>query len=896
LKRILESRGEQVAVVDIETEKAKPVEVLRAMRGEPSELAGIVYLGGLDALPPESMSAADLEAFLRRHCVGVVDWVKALSAAGGDRPPRFWIVTRNSAAVPGQAVPVEPAQATLWGLGRVAMNEHPELRCALVDIGGSGDDSAEWEALAVELTVEEGAAGPDQEIALRGSSRYIHRLIRASFEPDPVRWEAGACEAIRLEKPRRGALDRIEFRPSRRRRPGSTEIEIEVRACGLNFKDVMIGMGLLSGSALERGWAGDSLGLECAGTVVTVGSDVSEFTAGDSVVAFGRHCFSSHVTTPASLAVHKPASMSFEEAATIPVAFLTAEYALRRIGRLRRGERVLIHGAAGGVGLAAIQIVRRLGGEIFATAGSPEKRDYLRSLGVQHVMDSRSLAFADQVLEITRGEGVDLVLNCLARAAIPKSLGVLRPFGRFLELGKRDFVEGSRLALRPFQDNLSFTGIDLDQCMLKEPELLRALMRRLVTLFDKKVYRPLPHRVFRASRIAEAFRNMQQSKHIGKIVVSMEDRGVRVRGSDPETIPLSAEGAYLITGGLGGLGLATAQRLVRDGARRLVLVGRNGQPGAEARQVIEGCERAGAEVLLRKADVSREQDLRDLLDELGRLGLPLRGVVHAAMVLEDSILLNLDEDRLMRVLAPKALGAWNLHRETRGCPLDFFVMYSSVTGTAGNPGQANYCAGNAFLDALAHSRKTAGQPALSVGWGAISDVGYLRGRPETAKSLAQVGIAAMPSSTALAMLSRLLQRDHAHFIAGPMDFPAWHRRLPAEHAVFSYFLGEGAPETEARPDTEDYLAKLRSLEPGKRPAFVRGVLVVMLSQVLGVPASRVDPDKPMVALGLDSLMAVELRQRVKDEMRADIAVMKVLQGQTLAGLAARLAELSLPSK
>jgi acyl carrier protein len=420
-------------------------------------------------------------------------------------------------------------------------------------------------------------------------------------------------------------------------------------------------------------------------------------------------------------------------------------------------------------------------------------------------------------------------------------------------------------------------------------------MRRLVKLFDKKAYHPLPHRVFRASRVAEAFRNMQQSRHIGKIVVSMEDRWIRVRGADSEAIPLSPDGAYLITGGHGGLGLATAERLVRDGARHLVLVGRNPHPADEARQVIERLERAGAEVLLRKADVSRERDLREVLDDLGRLGLPLKGVVHAAMVLEDSILLNLDEDRLMRVLAPKALGAWNLHRETRGCPLDFFVMYSSVAGIVGNPGQANYCAANAFLDALAHSRKATGQPALSVGWGAISDVGYLRGRPETVKSLMQHGIGAMPSSTALAMLPRLLQRNHPHFIAGPLDFRALYRRLPGEHAILSYFVVEGEPETEARPHTENFLEKLQSLEREKRPAFVLDCLVVMLSQVLGIPASKLVSDRPIVELGLDSLMAVELRQRVKDEMHADIAVMELLQGQTLAGLAARLAEPSPPS-
>ena len=315
---------------------------------------------------------------------------------------------------------------------------------------------------------------------------------------------------------------------------------------GLNFKDLMIGMGLLPHQALAGGYAGGSLGLECSGVVVSMGEEVEGFQRGDEVMAVGRHCFGRYVAIPAAFAVKKPRNLSLEEAAGVPVAYFTASYALLHLGDLKEGQRVLIHGAAGGVGLAAIQIVQNSGGEVFATAGSDEKRSYLKSLGIRYVMDSRSLDFADEVMESTHGEGVDMVLNCLSGDSLRKSLGLLRPFGRFLDISRRDMAENSRLDMQPFLNNLSYFAIYLDQLWQGDRRLARALFEQLRAQLEEGVLRPLPYRVFPASRIVEAFRYIQQSKHIGKVVVSMKDPHCRVLDEVRDQVRLSSHSSYLV--------------------------------------------------------------------------------------------------------------------------------------------------------------------------------------------------------------------------------------------------------------------------------------------------------------------------------------------------------------
>lgn len=328
--------------------------------------------------------------------------------------------------------------------------------------------------------------------------------------------------------------------------------------------------------------------------------------------------------------MHRPSELTCEEAVTMPAAFLTALYALHHLARIQAGERILIHAATGGVGLAALQIAQHVGAEVFATAGSPEKRELLQRLGVPHVMDSRSLAFADQILEITGGQGVDIVLNSLAGKAIARGIACLAPYGRFLELGKRDIYQNSKLGLWGFRKNVSFFAIDMGDLGRKKPAFIKAWLGELSRAIEANRFHPLPHRVFPVSRAVDAFRHMAQARHIGKIVISLHTQGVSVAPRDRRYIAFRPDATYLITGGFGGLGLTLARWIIEHGGRYLVLMGRSGAASEEAQSALEDLQRTGARVVAARADVTSAQQVADVLADIGRTLPPLRGIFHAA--------------------------------------------------------------------------------------------------------------------------------------------------------------------------------------------------------------------------------------------------------------------------
>ena len=450
------------------------------MRQNSARWRGIVHLWGLDTAGDERASGEELGQAWRLSCVSLVHLVQALAAGETAGVPGLILVTRHAHFVPGAAGEVDVAQAPLCGLGRVVANEYPQLRCRMVDLATGSPH--EIQSLVEELYADE----EEDEIAIRGEARYVHRLVEVSPDALDGMTPQNTTSAFRIAPQIPGNLETLAAHSVARRSPGSGEVEIMIRSAGLNFKDVMLAMGLLPEEVAEGKLTGIALGMECAGRVVAVGEGVQRFDVGDDVIACGPGCLASHITVDARLVVRKPDHLSYEEAATIPIAFLTAYYALHYLGRMQRGERVLIHGASGGVGLAAIQLAKRCGAEIFATGGTTTKRQLLQALGVPHVMDSRSLAFAEEVLELTRGEGVDLVLNSLAGDAISKSLSILRPFGRFLELGKRDIYENNEIGLRPFHNNLAFFSIDLAQVYAHNGDLFRSLFEEIIALIDDR--------------------------------------------------------------------------------------------------------------------------------------------------------------------------------------------------------------------------------------------------------------------------------------------------------------------------------------------------------------------------------------------------------------------------
>lgn len=851
-------------------------------------LQGILFLTGLSH---RLYDAATYPAQLVDSCMAAAQLALAAEQLQLQLP--LWLVTTAGAA-DADGCPLVTADlasiddAPFWAFGRTMKNEYPGVDLRLVCLEEGATDQA-LQALLDECRQGDG----EQEVILSATgARFLPRLVLES-PPQQRRQKPydPAQTTLRLGFALPGQLRNLRWEQHPRSLPQTDQVEVEVHATGLNFRDIMYTLGLLSDEAVENGFAGATLGLEFSGIVSRVGEQVSGFRPGDRVVGFGPAGFSTRAVTTTAALSPIPAGLSFEAAATIPATFFTVWYALCYQARLQPGEKVLIHGAAGGIGLAAIQIAQHCGAEVYATAGSEAKQDFLRLLGITHIYDSRSLDFADQILLDTDGGGVDVVLNSLAGEAINRNLRVLKPFGRFLELGKRDFYENTQIGLRPFRNNISYFGIDADQVMQLQPDLTRRLFGEIMALFEAGQLHPLPFTCFEAGQVVDAFRYMQQARQIGKVVVTYRN-GISHPHSPPEPphqLTLAPDRSWLVTGGLDGFGLRTAQWLVEKGVRNLALISRRGSATPEAQAAVSALQQQGVTVHAAACDVTDRAALATLLQELQQQLPPLAGVVHAATVIEDGLLRSMDSGQLQRVLAPKILGARYLHELTADGQLDFFVLFSSATTLFGNPGQGNYVAANSWLEGLARLRRSQGQPATVVRWGAIDDVGFLARNQQIKESLTgRMGGSPLHSDTALAILEQLLLHDCSGLGVLELDWAALRRFLPsAGHGRFRQLSSLYAPEATVEEQLD--LQRLAG-ELGDDELFelVAGLLSQEVGQILRLQPDRIATDRSLYDLGLDSLMGVELVTALEARFGIVLPVMALTEGPTIEKLAGRV--------
>ena len=843
----------------------------------------ILYCWALDASRDDTADAAAMARDVSITIDGAFQMTRALlSTRSGGTLPHITFLTAGAQSPAGDSPSV--AQAPLWGYGRVVMSEHYDLHARLIDADRSDSATASL--------INELVAGEEDEVALRGSRRYLRRLVPRKDLRKPLAGNGVAgTDAFALRVAMPGVLDSLEYHAVPRAEVRAGEVEVEVHAAGLNFKDVMLAMGMLPDHALDASHGGWTLGREFAGRVARIGEGVTNVAVGDEVLGLGSSAFGSFCTTFAGAVVKRPPTLTPEQAAAIPLVFVTAHYGLNTLAKMKSGDRVLIHNASGGVGLAAIQLAQRAGAEIFATAGSEEKRELVRGLGIQHVMDSRSLAFAEEIMATTNGEGVDIVLNALPGQGIEKGLSVLRSNGRFLEIGRRDIWQNSKIGLAHFTRNLTFIAIDVDRSGREQPEVVTEVFREVVEGFADGSLKPLPFTVHEPHEVATVFRAMAQSRHTGKLVFAFKERTVNLAPAPvDDTPPVRADATYLLTGGLGGFGLVVADWLVKGGARHLVLVGRSGAATPEAMAVVAQLEARGAEVRVVKADVTSEVEIDQLIADVGRTMPPLRGIMHMAMVLDDSFIAQLDLDRMHRVLAPKVQGAWNLHRATLGAELDWFAMFSSAAAVFGNPGQSNYSAANAFFPALAQLRHAQGLPAVSIDWGRLGGVGYVAQHDRVGEFLDRQGYPPVMPDEALATLGVLLRSGEPQASVMRVDWPKWRSFFPTTHPISSRFAevaASGLARSASTSSGERHHGRAVALATTahERREHVLALVADHLARVLGTSASSVDREARLNALGLDSLMAVELRNRLEREFGVDIPVMTLLQGPTVNGVA-----------
>jgi NADPH:quinone reductase-like Zn-dependent oxidoreductase/acyl carrier protein len=816
--------------------------------------------------------------------------VKALerraAAAESTTSPRLYVATRDAQHVDAKRPVTGLNQAALAGFLRVVAIEQPDLRATLIDLDADMSALAGGRRLCQEVL----SASEEDDIALRGTDRYVHRLmrrpeLRGKDELVPLA-NLGREAAFSLEIAVPGSLEKVRYREVPRVAPGENEIELRIRSVGLNFKDVLKVLGFLSKTALDGTHYGKSLGMEASAVVTAVGPGVTGYKVGDEIITLVAGCFGSHVTvrTDQLLSVPRPKTMSAPEASTIPIAFMTAYYGLTEAARLQAGETVLIHAAAGGVGMAAIQVAKWIGAKIFATAGSQEKRDRLLELGVERVWDSRSLEFVDGIREATDGRGVDVVLNSLSGEAMERSFEALAPLGRFIEIGKRDILEKSRLPMAAFDRSVSFTSLDLDRLTLTRQDVILRLFKATWERFEANDFEPLPVTRFAASKASEALRFMAQAKHVGKVVVDFDDV------SDVSILPIAAprgqvraSATYLVTGAFGGVGIELARLLVARGARHLVLIGRNGAVSETAQAMLADFNEAGIDVYEAKIDVSDAEAMRDLIARIAETMPPLAGVFHAAAVLDDALIANLDRDRVERVMAPKALGALVLHETTKHLDLDLFVLFSSATCLIGNPGQAAYVAANTVLDALAMQRRAEGLAATSIEWGAIGDVGMLAQDNAATRQLKLAGVHRIPIADAMNVLFRVIDMDAGTIGVMDVDWSAWMSVFPAVKAIprFAVLTREASKAAAGA----DYRAALLAIPAAERLPLLTDAMIGLVAEALRVPAEKIERHQPLSDLGIDSLVGLELQSSINTKLGMQISILQLMKGGNIEEMA-----------
>ncbi|GLF95132.1 SDR family NAD(P)-dependent oxidoreductase [Streptomyces yaizuensis] len=772
-------------------------------------------------------------------------------ATACDRTPAgveatVWIVV-PSGENHASARPAASAASALWGAGRTLANESPSVPVKRIVLT-VGDDIA----TAAQTLISEFLSGSDEdEVRLTAEGRFVHRVTPLPPAEHPLSGSDGFTLDIPAFQPRY----QVRWKRLPRTAPPPGQVRVTVEAAALNYRDALTATGDVPVPDITTTPGALPIGTDFAGTVEAVGPDVTGLTPGDRVMGVALGSLGSHALTPADLLIPTPEALRSTEAATMPTAFLTVQHALGHLARLTAGETLLLHSGAGGVGLAALQYARHIGATVIATAGSPARRELLRLLGADHVLDSRTLRFTHEARELTGGRGVDVVLNSLAGEALRRSVELLAPYGRFVELGKRDFLADRPLPLAPFLHNLTFFGVDLTPVLLGHAPVGDHL-RTLETAIRTGTFRPLLHQIYPGRRIREAFHALEHSRHPGKIVIDLTEPVPVHQDTRPALCDPAA--AYLITGGLSGIGAATARHLATRGARRLVLISRRGTRAPEANTLLAELRNLGVEASAHAVDVSDLPAMRALFDSLDAEKRRLAGIVHAAMILDDAPLTELTDDRLRSVLTPKVTGALVLDHLTRDRHPDFVLYYSSVATLLGNLRQSAYTAANKILEDLAQRQRDTGTPALAIQLGAVSDTGYAH-RTGAGGIMSTHGFPGVPVAQVLREVDRILARPrhalrHATVTIGRMDWNAAAQRLPALAAPRTAPLLPPR-DRETAPRFREHLA---NIAPEQATDTVENALREVLAQVLRTTPEHIHPTRALDQMGLDSLMTTEL--------------------------------------
>ncbi|KAJ3497745.1 hypothetical protein NLG97_g1664 [Lecanicillium saksenae] len=818
----------------------------------------------------------------------------------------LWVTRSDPAEAPG-----DPRKRMISGVMRCAKMEDTsrllyELHLSrLVNASHDATISIIYQRLqSIWETAVIADSHDEMETEERSNTLYIPRYVpykamndSLAYHTDIVRPKPEIGDLLQPQRPLKlsighpGMLDTLHFvddtdmcAPLR-----DNEVEIEVRSCALNFLDIMIAMGQIPRS---------DLGHEACGVITRIGRTVHKLSEGDRVVFVGPAAMKTHIRADESIVQRIPDKMSFAEAVSIPIAYATAYRSLVEVARLEKGESVLIHAAAGGLGQALIQIAKMLQADIFCTVGSDAKRSAIMSMGIKsdHILSSRDLSFVKGIKRMTNGRGVDVVVNSLAGEALRQSWSCIAPYGRFIEVGKKDILGNTGLDMGPLINNTMVAGVNLESMMVEEPLRCREIVSKVFGLFEDGLIdsiKPIVIRNF--TDIESTFRDMQRGSHIGKLVLeaTMSSR-VPIMPKKAVSLRLKADATYLLVGGLGGLGRAQAIFMANNGARHIAFLSRSGDARPQAKDVISNLLRDGVNVRSFAVDVSDASRLAAVLHEIAEEMPPICGVIQGAMVLDDGLFHNMSHSQWMAAIKPKVQGTWNLHKQLPD-NLDFFIVLSSLAGVLGSLSQANYAAGNTFQDALMRYRRQKGLPGQSFDLGVMKDIGYVEEHEDARARTSQLRLTSLGEKEFMhalrCALARSIDGSNALLpqilvgagsggiqqLTNETDSNAdfyWLRSL----AAFSYMNNmdiqskvsagrEGGDET---TQLIDEFKSCQTMDQANNSA--QRLLIARIAKHMSIPTSDIDTDKPIHDYGIDSLVAVELRNWLSLELKSELTI------------------------
>ncbi|MDA1354217.1 MAG: SDR family NAD(P)-dependent oxidoreductase [bacterium] len=716
-------------------------------------------------------------------------------------------------------------------------------------------------------------------MAVREGVFYARAFTRHLDKREQIAETHTDDSAVRLELKPGNTLDRVFAQRVYVGPPGPGEVQIKVQYSGLNEKDLDKILGVLSGEMLESTYLGSSIGMEISGTVVAVGRESKGLAVGDEVMAILPHGYTNKANVHYTRVILKPSVLTMPEAANL-VPHMAAYRGLIDIANIKEGERVLIHNAAGAVGQAAIQLAVWRGAMIFATAGTSERRDYLRNMGISHVYDSRQLAFSSALLRDTGGCGVDVVLNATDGDTMQLSFDLLAPYGRFIEIGKKDISNNASIGLGAFEQNLLFASVDIDRLLHDKPNDAQTLMARVATCYERGILTPMPTAVVPAAEYESAFELLRDNQHIGKIVLNFENQSLPARPL-PQRVALSGTGTYLVTGGTRGFGLATAKWLAETGARHLILASRSGKVSESELPTLKAIQATGALVQQVSVDVTDAEAVRRVVDMISPT-MPLKGIIHGATSFDEDFILDLNRDKLLAAIAPKVQGVINIAEATRHLDLDFCVNYSSIAAVIGNQRQLAYVAGNSFLDNYATYNRVNGYPMVSINWGAVSDTGYVQ-RHSLDRYFETMGVLAVTSTQCMAALDYVLAYGVDQLVLSGFDWQVFSRlnqRSPLTALCREFVIIDDST------DTRD----LRMIPDEARADFAQNALITVFAKKLKMTEEQVDVHVPISQLGVDSLTTLELAVDIEGVLGVAISSVELLAGPTILQIVASAVE------